>query len=134
MKMARQLMIVVAAILLCSTTAFAKGDKEADEKVAIDYLLNSISNSSCQFVRNGKQHSPEEAADHLSMKYSRAKRHIKSPEDFIDKLASESSWTGKPYTIRCPQSAEQLSSDWLYQRLESYRSQQGETASTAPAP
>jgi hypothetical protein len=118
--MARKIFLLLSTLLLAGTAAIA-ADRENAE---INYLLTTIGSSDCQFIRNGKEHSPLEAADHLGMKYSRAKKHIKSAEDFIDNLASASSWTGKAYEIRCPESAGELSSDWLYQRLQSYRSEQ----------
>jgi hypothetical protein len=123
--MAKQLLIFLSIVLCASTVA---ADKEKPE---IQFLLNAIGSSDCQFFRNGKEHSPEDAEDHLSMKYSRTKRHIKSAEDFIDKLATESSWSGKPYTIRCADAAEQLSSAWLYEHLETYRTESAAVNSQA---
>ncbi len=48
------------------------------------------------------------------------KRYAGSAEQFIDRLASESSWTGKPYTITC-EGVVYPSGDWLHQALQEYR-------------
>jgi len=42
-------------------------------------------------VRNGKEYTAGRAAEHLRMKYDKARNYISSAEDFIDKLASASS-------------------------------------------
>jgi hypothetical protein len=44
---------------------------------------------------------------------------------FIDKLASKSSFSGKPYQIRFTNGQQVDSSLWLYQQLASYDQQQG---------
>lgn len=90
----------------------------------INFLIDSVENSACVFVRNGEEHAADDAADHLRLKYRRAKRYATSAEKFIDRLASESSWSGKPYFINCPDSGDHRSKDWLTERLEGYRATQ----------
>ena len=46
---------------------------------------------------------------------------IDSPEQFIKRGASESSFSGEPYRVRC-QGAEQLSAEWLNAELKRLRS------------
>ena len=87
----------------------------------IDYLLESIAQSQCDFVRNDKTHSAVDAADHLRRKFKRGRRYVKSTEHFIDRIASESSWTGKPYLVICDEGGSQPSRDWLYRKLAEYR-------------
>lgn len=88
----------------------------------INFLIGSVESSACVFVRNGEEHAADDAADHLRLKYRRGKRYATSAEKFIDRLASESSWSGKPYFINCPDSGDHRSKDWLTERLEDYRS------------
>ncbi|MBT8444776.1 MAG: DUF5329 domain-containing protein [Gammaproteobacteria bacterium] len=88
--------------------------------VEIKYLLDVVGDSGCTFNRNGKEHTADEARDHLAMKYRRAGSRIKTAESFIKYLASESSWTGKPYMIEC-NGASIPSRDWLTDRLTTYR-------------
>ena len=40
------------------------------------------------------------ARDHLQMKRERGKRYYDSTEEYIDRIASKSSWSGKPYKIQ----------------------------------
>lgn len=107
---------LLAAILAWSSSSFA-GDQADPE---IQYLLDFVSGSGCTFVRNGDSHDSADAADHLRLKYDRGARHVNSAEQFIDRLASESSWTGKPYTVTCDGNTRN-SGEWLHQALADYR-------------
>lgn len=88
----------------------------------IDYLLSAVEQSGCTFIRNGAFHSAADAADHLRMKYKRARRHVDSAEEFIDRIASQSSLSGEPYTIECAGSGVQPSRSWLTATLARFRS------------
>ena len=109
--------ITIAAILAAMpSVAFTEvSDPE------IEYLLTTIGSSQCIFTRNGKDHSSDSAEAHLRMKYSKARRHIADADEFIDRLASESSWTGVAYSINCEGSAKLTSREWLTKRLSTYR-------------
>jgi hypothetical protein len=87
----------------------------------IEFLLQSVGQSECSFIRNGKEHSPVAAESHLRLKYKKGKRWIDSAEAFIERLASESSWSGNTYLIRCKGREPQPSRDWFYVRLNEYR-------------
>ena len=86
----------------------------------ITYLLDYVAASGCTFIRNGEAHDAADAADHLRLKYSRGKRHVDTAEQFIDRLATESSWSGEPYTVTC-QGATEPSADWLHRALTEHR-------------
>ncbi|MGB5166199.1 MAG: DUF5329 domain-containing protein [Woeseiaceae bacterium] len=104
-------------LLLMSYSTYA-ADDVPDE---IDYLLQTIGNSECTFIRNGERHEAQDAEDHLRMKYSKARRFAPSSEKFIERLASKSYLSKKPYFIECPGEEQVPSGDWLMQRLEEYR-------------
>ena len=87
----------------------------------IQYLLESIGQSECVFVRNGKAHDATEAESHLRMKYDSARSHVDDSEEFIERIASKSSWSEKPYLIDCPDADRQRSRDWLLEKLAAYR-------------
>ena len=87
----------------------------------IDFLINQVATSGCVFVRNSDRNDPAAAADHLSLKRRRGKRYATSAEKFIDRLASKSSWTGKPYVIVCPETGEHTANARLHAELQSYR-------------
>jgi hypothetical protein len=87
----------------------------------INYLLQAIGSSECTFIRNGERHDSEAAEDHLRMKYSKARRFAPSSEKFIERLASKSYLSKKPYFIECAGEEKVPSGDWLTARLEEYR-------------
>lgn len=103
---------------LLSGTVLADLTPEADAEV--QYLLSFVSDSGCIFIRNGSEKSAADAADHLRLKYSRGKRYVNSADQFIDRLASESSWTGKKYTVSCAGQTRE-SGSWLHRALTDYR-------------
>jgi hypothetical protein len=114
----RNYRIGLLAIQLTLTTVATAADDTAAE---IQYLLEEVGASHCTFVRNGERHSAQRAEDHLRMKYNKASKYIDDAEEFIDKIASQSSWTGEPYAIECPNAATESSRSWLLARLQSHR-------------
>ena len=92
----------------------------ADNNDEINHLLSYIAQSDCTYIRNGKNYSALEARDHIASKYESVKWRIKTSEAFIQKIASSSSLSGKPYLIRCAEE-EQTTEEWLFIELENYR-------------
>lgn len=92
-----------------------------DAPAEIDYLLSAVGSSGCVFIRNGESHGPREAEDHLRMKYQRGKRYASTSEKFIERLASKSFLSKKPYYIECEGSEKIPSGDWLTRQLHEYR-------------
>ncbi len=111
---------LLAALLLCLCATAAADHTSADVDAEIKRLIEFVSASGCDFERNGTVHDSEGAADHMRLKLSNGKRHVKSAEDFIDRLASESSWTGRDYYAICD-GQRIRSRDWLYGALKQYR-------------
>lgn len=110
---------VVAAILFAGMLpANAHADEMPQE---IDYLLTTVGSSECTFIRNGSRYAAADAEAHLRMKYKRGKRYASTTEKFIDRLASKSSFSKKPYYIECSDQEKVVSSEWLKARLEEYR-------------
>ena len=92
----------------------------ADADREIQHLLSWVADSGCSFTRNGTVHTSPDAADHLRLKYEKGKRYADTAEQFIDRLASKSSWTGKSYTVDCNGQVES-SNAWLHRALLEYR-------------
>ncbi len=107
------------ALLLAAMLAVA-GARGADPAQEVRDLIARVAASGCTFIRNGTAHDAAAAADHLQLKYRRGERYVDTAEQFIDRLASESSWTGRPYLIRCDGVTEPAR-DWLYRALEDQR-------------
>ena len=118
----RWLPLVAALVLLMPAAAIAD-----DAEVEIEQLITTVGESGCTFIRNGSRHDAEDAASHMRMKYRRGKRYAPTAELFIERLASKSSFSGKPYKIECPGSDAVPSGDWLMARLHEYREQQAST-------
>ncbi|UCG71392.1 MAG: DUF5329 domain-containing protein [Chromatiales bacterium] len=94
------------------------------EDAEIEFLLTSVEQSGCTFIRNGDAHPPADAADHLRMKYDRAGSRVKGAEQFIDRIASKSSLSGRPYTIQCGDGEPYPTKRWLTERLAEYQAAQ----------
>lgn len=94
---------------------------DADDAVPaeIDHLLRSIGSSDCTFIRNGKRYDSGAAEEHLRMKYRNGKRYAPTAEKFIERLASNSYLSKKPYYIEC-NGEKTPSADWLTKVLISY--------------
>ena len=111
--------LLLSLILLAGSISTALADTTADEEIRA--LIQAVAESGCEFNRNGSLHSAEAAAEHLELKYSRGKRYANSAEAFIDRLASKSSWSGKPYQMICDGEVHPAG-DWLTSTLATIRS------------
>ncbi len=112
--------LALIAFLFAASAALAEDNTEQE----IDYLLNTVASSDCVFIRNGKEHGPEAARDHLNLKRRRGKRYYTTADEYVEKLASSSSWSGKPYFIRCGDSEREPAGEWFMAVLLEYRSKQ----------
>lgn len=120
-------------ILLCLALLVAMpllGDWRREEE-RIAYLLDQIGRIEGVVIRNGTIHPPAEAVEHLRMKLKLARNSWFSPpreewtaEMFIDRLASRSSMSGKPYRIRFSDDREIDSGPWLHDRLRDIEKQE----------
>ena len=109
---------------------FAAGGLGADwneEKIKINYLIGEIEQLDGVFIRNGNEHSPAAAAAHIRMKMKKAMESWFAPnqeqwtaEMFIEKIASRSSISGKPYKIKIKTGEIVEAGDWLYERLKKF--------------
>ena len=116
--------LVPLLVLALSMPATVFADQAETE---IEHLISTVGESGCTFIRNGSRHDAEDAASHMRLKYQRGKRYATSAELFIERLASKSSFSGKPYAIECPGSDAVPSGEWLTARLQEYREQQAST-------
>lgn len=104
--------------MLCLLGVRAHAATPAEE---IEYLLATVGASNCTFIRNGKSYPAQDAEDHLRMKYGRGRKYVKQAEQFVSRLASKSSMTGKPYRIQCEGEAAVNAADWFRAKLADYR-------------
>jgi hypothetical protein len=117
--------IEVMASLIAATFAFgfvshgAVEEKPATEKQKIEALIKHVEGlKDAVFVRNGSEYSAKNAAKFLRGKWDSNKEKIKTAKDFIEKAASESSTSGKPYLIRFKDGKETKSGVYLTTELK----------------
>ncbi len=109
------------AALLAAPLAHAAPGPQAQREIA--QLIGSLDGSQCRFQRNGSWHDAAEARAHLQRKYDYLlkKDMVDSAEQFIERAASQSSMSGKPYRIQCPGQPEQTAAAWFGARLQALR-------------
>jgi hypothetical protein len=89
----------------------------------INYLLDFVEISGCEFYRNGSWYDSVQAQQHLRTKfeYLSTRNRIETAEDFVRLAASKSSLSGRSYEVRCGACATNTSGDWLKAVLTRYR-------------
>jgi hypothetical protein len=114
--------IILLSIAILFTTSYAADSEDTMEK-EIQHLLDYLKNSDCEFNRNGKWYNAEEAVKHINKKYQYLIKRglVNSTKQFIDRAASESSMSGKPYVVKCGESEPINSSAWFKRELTSFR-------------
>jgi len=126
MLMPNFLIVAVLTVIVscCGNVSAQAADLPSTSKAEIDYLLAYLKNSGCQFNRNGQWYHADEAVSHIETKYNYLieKEMLSSTEDFIDKAATKSSISGKPYLVQCGNEAPAPSSLWFREELARYRS------------
>lgn len=114
----RSLFNFVMIPLLMTAICFGMDQRTAAQ---VDELIAFVRNSQVRFIRNGTEYSAAEAADHLRDKLSHAGDRVKTAEDFINGIASQSFISGKPYLVKFPDGHTQPSGDWLRAHLNDKR-------------
>jgi len=113
--------LFAAALLFLPLLTAAAPTPAARQEIA--HLVGYLNASGCQFNRNGSWHDAGDASRHLQRKYDYLLKRdlVATSEDFIDRAASQSSITGKPYQVRCGTAAPVASAAWLKAELARYR-------------
>jgi hypothetical protein len=96
---------LLVLFVLLAVPAFAAGRETETKK--IETLISAVAKlDGAKFVRNGKAYDPATAAKFLRGKWERQAKEIVTAGDFIDKIATRSSTTGRiwcatPTAARC---------------------------------
>lgn len=117
------------ALALIGTAGLAAPSAQADREIR--HLVDFVAASDCTFIRNGDAHDAKSAAEHLSMKYGKARSRLATPEQFIEHVASRSFFTGREYRVQCPGKTATTSAAWLTGELTAWR--QGNRATVTAA-
>lgn len=107
--------ITLGLLLVVATRIGAAKERIAPEEMArIDHLCETVARSKgMSFVRNGKEHSSDDAATFLREKLKAMGDEVTTAEEFIDKIATKSSMSGKPYIVRFADGREMPSAEFL---------------------
>lgn len=114
-------LILALAVAAVAGNATAAPSETARREIAS--LIGALDGSTCRFQRNGSWHDAAEARAHLQRKYDYLlkKDKVDTAEQFIERAASRSSMSGKPYRIACPGQPEQTAASWFGARLQALR-------------
>jgi hypothetical protein len=89
------------------------------EKQKIEALIKSVEDlEDAKFYRNGALHDAKSAASHLRMKVDNAGGRVRTTLDFIEKIASKSSISGKNYKIIFADGSEVTTRAYFFQELK----------------
>jgi hypothetical protein len=106
--------------LLLSGTQFADAASAAPgETEKIEALIQEVRDlKDATFIRNGSSYNSESAAIFLRRKWQANRSEVKTARDFIDKVASFSGTSRKPYLTRFKDGRQIHSRDFLLARLK----------------
>lgn len=114
---------LLPALALATCLAVTAAPLPPAARAEVDALLARLQSSNCEFNRNGSWYTGAEAKGHLLKKldYLESKDLVKTTEQFIERGASGSSMSGKPYLVRCAGKAPVESARWLTAELQQVR-------------
>lgn len=114
--------LAFVALILLSGASAAEGVPPIAQQ-EINHLFAYLKASGCQFSRNGSWYTPQEAADHLNDKYQYLIRHdmVNTAEDFIEYAGTKSSFSGKPYIVKCGAAEPVETGGWFRAELQKFR-------------
>jgi len=117
-KMFLKRVVFAIGILVFSFSSGARAlPNQGVEYYKIVYLLNVIGASKLVFIRNGVEYTGEEARRHLLHKLDSAGDRIRTAEDFINYIASESSESGITYYVQFADGTRVEAGIWLRDQL-----------------
>ncbi|HEX2931560.1 MAG TPA: DUF5329 family protein [Candidatus Binatia bacterium] len=112
----------VFALLAVPSFLYAQ-DLPLVEKQKIEQLINRVADlKDAEFVRNGSTYHVSSAVRFLHGKWNANTGEVKSARDFVDKVASVSGTSGKPYLIRFKDGREITSRAFLLAELKKLES------------
>ena len=115
-----KLILIFAFALASGGLSFVQAQTLANsEKQKIEALIKQVADlKDAKFVRNGSNYNADSAAVFLRRKWEANESEVKTARDFIDKVASFSGTSGKPYVIRFKDGGEMKSRDFLLSQLK----------------
>ncbi|MGE0359022.1 MAG: DUF5329 domain-containing protein [Burkholderiales bacterium] len=121
MASARTWLLALVAALFPGLATSADPGMRTEAEIA--HLMAHLRASGCQFNRNGTWHDAARAVEHIRSKYDYLKKRdlVPTAEAFIERAASASSMSGKPYLVKCGGAPAVESASWLREALANHR-------------
>ena len=121
--MKNQIWLVTIFISIAIGSLGIAADASSADKEKIEALISSIEGlKDAVFLRNGSEYDAKTAAKFLRGKWNSHTKEIGNASDFIEKAASVSSTSGKPYLIHFKDGKEVKCGDFLKEQLEKLKS------------
>ena len=118
MNLAQPLFTVLLLLTLATPPLLLAQAPDPAETQKIETLIKQVrALKDARFIRNGSSYSADYAATFLSRKWQANESNVKTARDFIDKVASFSGTSGKPYLIRFNDGREIKSQEFLVAEL-----------------
>ena len=117
-----QFTILLIALLITPSILRAQ-TLPVTETQKIDALIEHVGElKDAKFIRNGSSYEPATAVRFLRGKWNANKAEVQTARDFIDKVATKSGTSGKPYLMRYSDGKEIPSREFLLAELKKIES------------
>ena len=116
--------LVIVLLLVTGITPALSGQSASppSERQKIEAIIQYVgAMNDTKFVRNGSAYDAKTAATFLRRKWGANDAEVKTARDFIDKVASVSGTSGKPYMMRFKDGSEVKSRDFLMAVLDTIK-------------
>lgn len=111
-------LIITLAVATVPVTLVGAQSAPEPEKQKIEALIRQVGElEDAKFIRNGSAYDVGTAVRFLRGKWKANDKHVQSARDFVDKVASVSGTSGKPYRIHFKDGRETTSREFLLAEL-----------------
>ena len=122
--MHRRHLLASAAALGSMASGVALAAPPPMEQARIDRLIHHVEfQNGLVFIRNGREYSCEQAAKFLRGKMESMGKEVSTAREFIERIATRSSTSGKPYQIRLANGTLLPAGQYLIDQLKRIESQ-----------
>ncbi|HEU5463524.1 MAG TPA: DUF5329 family protein [Candidatus Binatia bacterium] len=113
------LSLVILALSIFTPSSLGAQSVPEPERQKIEALIREVSElEGAKFIRNGKAYDVATAVRFLRGKWKANDEQVQTARDFVDKVASISGSSGKPYLIHFKDGRETTSREFLLAHLK----------------
>ncbi len=122
--MHRRYLLATAVLLGPMASRLARAAPSPVEQARIDKLIRHVElQKGMVFIRNGSEYTCEQAAQFLRGKMESMGKEVATAREFIERIATRSSMSGKPYQIRLADGTLLPAAHYLTDQLKRIESQ-----------